>query len=419
MIQRPRGTQDILDMTLFQETTQAIRTFLVRAGFAQIETPIFESIDLFKRSLGIHTDIVSKEMFTLQPRTEEQEIFCLRPELTASIARAFIEHNVQHLPWNVFSLGPVFRYERPQKGRFRQFHQISIESIGSRSIGYDAHLLGFLHHLFTTVVPVGPYELHLNFLGCVADRAAYKTVLQQFLKDHPEKICSTCVQRADTNTLRVFDCKTPSCQQFYKTAPVLIDHLCAECTQEWQELQQYLNRVRVPFVLMPHLVRGLDYYNKTAFEFVSDQLGAQSSFCAGGRYDQLLEQLSLKHAHPALGAGIGIERLLMLHAQHKIHKTDVVTLSIGCIPLETQYIPELMHVAQRIMQETEANVQLLLDGSLKSNMKKADKFRLTHALLIGQEEAESKKITLKNMQNGIQTTMAIEECLQKIKNTEL
>lgn len=404
MINRPRGTQDFLNTNLFDYVVDTMHIFFKRAGFNHIQTPIIESVDLFKRSLGLHTDVVGKEMFIIQPHGSdaEQVPLCLRPEMTASVVRAFIENGIDQLPWRVFSVGPVFRHERPQKGRYRQFHQATIELIGGKSIGYDAQLIHLLDYIFGTVFGLTCYEIQLNFLGCLEDRALYKKRVQDFLHEHQHIICQTCMMRKDANTLRVFDCKSMTCQELYKKVPLLTDHLCEPCATEWMLLQDYLHLLKVPFKKVPTLVRGLDYYNKTAFEFVSTNLGAQSAFCGGGRYDSLVEQLSEKHSQPAVGAGIGIERvLLLLELEQKKIDLALQKPLIVCIPLDAKYIPNILLISQKLIS-CNVQVELLLDSSLKNGMKKAARMMATHVVLIGQEEAEKDMVTLKDMNTGNQ-----------------
>jgi histidyl-tRNA synthetase len=401
-------------MHLFGHVVKIITEYFERAGFAQIQTPIFESVDLFKRSLGLHTDVVTKEMFLLQSRTDvgDEDQLCLRPELTASVVRAFIEHSIDKIPWNVFSVGPVFRYERPQKGRFRQFHQITIESIGTGCVGYDASLIGMLDHLFKQLLHIDQYSIQLNFLGCTQDRAEYKKLVYAFLQKHATEICATCTVRKDANTLRVFDCKSPTCQQLYVQAPVLTDHLCHACSQEWALVKQLLANMGIVFQHAPRLVRGLDYYNKTAFEFVSTKLGAQSAFCGGGRYDQLVQQLGAKNCQPAVGVGIGIERVMMLLEDQYVDNSIKAPLVV-CIPQEQLYIPQIVAAGSMLLQKTGMRVELLLDGSLKSGMKKASKLNAAYVLFVGQQEEATGKVALKDMQTGSQELVSLQEIVEK------
>ena len=290
MLSRVRGTRDIIDSRLMLFAINAITKQMKKYHFKQIITPILEPVALFKRSLGCETDVVSKEMFIVRSSSAEQgsdvaqgdDEICLRPEATASVVRAFIEEGIQTVPWKVFLFGSMFRYERPQKGRYREFYQCSMELIGAHSLAYDAQLISMLDRLFRQSLTLEAYALHLNFLGCPEDRVLFKEQVAVFLEANLAALCETCLKRKDANILRVFDCKSESCQQLYVKAPLLADCFCEECDIEWCELRHQLEELSVPFVHMPRLVRGLDYYNKTVFEFVSPLLGAQSTFCGGG-----------------------------------------------------------------------------------------------------------------------------------------
>jgi histidyl-tRNA synthetase len=407
MITKPRGTQDFLSMDSFNYIISTAKKILVMHNFSEIQTPILESIELFKRSLGIYTDVVGKEMFTIAHADgKSQPELCLRPEMTASFVRAFLENNIDATPWRVFSYGPVFRHERPQKGRYRQFHQINIELIGGASIGYDAQLISLLDLIFKEGLGMQGYHLELNFLGCPNDRVNFKSKVLEFLQTISGSLCQTCMIRKDTNTLRIFDCKSQDCQDLYKNAPVLSDHLCNLCQEEWSILKDYLNMLNVPFIHSPRLIRGLDYYNKTAFEFSSEFLGTQSSFCGGGRYDYLINQLDSKSHQPAVGAGIGIERLLLLTEKTENQNDQQKPLFIG-IPLESAFQKEIISIAQAIIND-QHRVEILLDGGLKNNLKKANKMGAKYVFIIGHDESEQKKVTIKNMQTSEQKTISQE-----------
>jgi histidyl-tRNA synthetase len=278
MIPRVKGTQDFLDLSLFRFVINQFQKHADRYRFHEIATPIIEQVELFKRSLGLFTDVVSKEMFLIEGHQgqESNEQLCLRPEATAPTMRAFIESQPL-TPWKVFSYGPMFRYERPQKGRYRQFHQINCEIIGASSISNDALFITMLDRFFHETLNLNSYALHINFLGSYEDRAAYTAILANYVGSL-SGICATCQQRKEKNILRVFDCKNPECQKLYAKAPAMIDHLSQESRAEWQELQDQLSLLSVTFAVNPRLVRGLDYYNKTVFEFSSDSLGAQNAF---------------------------------------------------------------------------------------------------------------------------------------------
>jgi len=234
MFSRVKGTQDFLDLTLVNFLLTRVREHLHTYHFTEIATPILEPTELFIRSLGEQTDVVSKEMFLIAPHSEESESICLRPEATAPIVRAFVENGIQRIPWKVFLCGPMFRYERPQKGRYRQFHQISIEIIGSSSIAQDVHFITMLDRLFHETLQMNDYALLINFLGCQDDRKRYEHELRAFLHKQPAgQLCSQCMEREKKNILRIFDCKNPHCQELYVKAPHTTDVLCAACAQEW------------------------------------------------------------------------------------------------------------------------------------------------------------------------------------------
>ncbi len=411
MFSRVKGTRDLLDLTLYNFIVDQAKKQLKNYNFSEIATPILEPVDLFKRSLGLHTDVVTKEMFTLEVGPEgKKETIVLRPEATASTVRAFIEAGIQNLPWKIFSVGPMFRYERPQKGRYRQFHQINIEVIGSASISQDAHLIKMLDRFFTDRLKLNNYAILINFLGCSEDRKKYREKLYKFLEKNSDTICATCTDRKDKNIMRVFDCKNPECQELYQKAPFIADHLCESCAKEWHQLQDELEILSVSFVYKPTLVRGLDYYNKTVFEFSSADLGAQNAFCGGGRYDQLITMLGGKVDQPSIGAAIGIDRL-MLMLENKLETLNLESQEPLYIIIP---MSEAQHTVGLFIADMLARLgfktDILLEGSLKSMMRKANKLGAKAAIMIGADEQEAKEVTIKNMITSEQ---------ERIKQTEL
>lgn len=401
MISKIKGTQDFLDMTLFNYLIDTSKKHLALYNFKEIATPLIEPIELFARSVGEHTDIVSKEMFTFT--TKGDEVICLRPEATASIARAFTQAD-QHdmaLPWKVFTWGPMFRYERPQKGRYRQFHQISIEVIGSQAVAQDVHFIKMLDQLFRRKLYLDNYVLALNYLGCHEDRVRFNATLKEFLEKHVDKVCATCTERKEKNILRIFDCKNSDCQELYKSAPTITGHLCAACGKEWHQLQEELQLLSVPFVVDQRLVRGLDYYNKTVFEFISSGLGAQHTFCGGGRYDTLISLIGGKQDQPSIGAGIGIERVIALLEAHreKLLLPEEKALSV-IIPLSSAQHMLALLVAQELLQAGLHVEPLFDEASMKSLMRKANKMGARHVIILGDEEQQTKTATVKNMLTG-------------------
>lgn len=415
MISRVRGTQDFLNMRLFNFVISEATRQLVCNNFTQISTPIIESVDLFKHSLGLETDVVTKQMFMLAT-DDNHEYLCLRPEATASTMRAFLEHAIEQKPWKVFSWGPMFRYERPQKGRYRQFHQINIEIIDTHSIYQDAWLLMLLDLLFCSTFMLETYALHINFLGCLQDRKRFKETLYTFLTSIESALCTTCQERKEKNILRVFDCKQERCQQHYENAPHITDHLCAECTTEWNVLQKTLSLLSVSYSVVPTLVRGLDYYEKTVFEFVSNQLGAQTAFCGGGRYNHLAGMLGSKQEYPSLGAAIGIERLLLLlePLQEKLPLPAVPRLVI-VIPLEQDHNALGLLIGDTLLAHDICVDVFVEESSVKSKFRKAGKLGAHTVIVIGPDEVQAGEATVKNMVTGTEEKIKQRDLVEYLK----
>jgi len=408
MINRVKGTQDFIDTTLFNYAISQIHDHLISYHFSEIKTPVLEHIELFTRSLGTVTVVVNKEMFIIKPSVEGgKETLCLRPEATAPTVRAFIENTITRLPWKVFSTGPMFRYERPQKGRYRQFHQTTIEIIGSASIAQDAQLIMMLDRLFHEKFNLDNYALNINFLGTYEDRKKYTAVLKTFLEKNIDALCGFCQTRKDSNIMRIFDCKNPECQTLYRGAPHLVDHLSKESKKEWEQLQEYLDLLSVSFSHNPTLVRGLDYYNKTVFEFVSENLGAQSAFCAGGRYDQLVEILGGPKDMPSLGAAIGIERLLLLlePIQDKLVLPQQPALHV-VMPLSDKQQVLALLLADELRAQGLCTDVLVDGGSVKSMMRKANKMGAAYVLMLGKDEQQKGEVLVKNMANSTEQRVA-------------
>lgn len=406
MIARVKGTQDFLDLSLFNFIINQTRQHVHRYQFTEIATPILEHIELFKRSLGVDTDVVSKEMFIIDNRGQQPEL-CLRPEMTASIVRAYVEHGITQKPWKVFSWGPLFRYERPQKGRYRQFHQVSFEVIGAHNYMHDVQFIAMLDRLFTDVFKLDNYALVINFLGTPEDRVAHRAALLAFLNKHVDDLCETCKIRKDTNIMRVFDCKNEHCGQLYQRAPMITDYLSPASEREWQEVRNNLELLGVSYSHRPTLVRGLDYYSKTVFEFVSDNLGAQNAFCGGGRYDSLAKQLGAHHDQPSLGAAFGIERLLLLldPIRDQLSLSHEPALNL-ILPLTQAQQPLALLLAESLRLQ-KIDVDVLLDyDSLKDMMRHANKVAATYVLIIGEDEQRLQTVTIKNMITGVSETVA-------------
>lgn len=419
MILRVKGTHDFLDLRLFNFVEQVIHQQSECYHFKEIATPILEHTDLFKRSLGLQTDVVSKEMFVIGDLTDPDSI-CLRPEATAATMRAFLEQKEQLVtPWKVYSIGPMFRHERPQKGRFRQFHQANFEVVGSESVVQDVQLIKMLDRLFHEKFNLDNYALLLNFLGCFEDRQKFKKKLHDFLNSVQDKLCSDCLVRKEHNIMRIFDCKVPTCKEIYKNAPHIADCLCDCCKQEWQQLQDQLHLLSVSYSYSPLLVRGLDYYDKTVFEFTSDNLGAQTAFCGGGRYNRLATQLGASKDFPCVGASIGIERLLLLlePIMDRLQLPPEPSLHI-IIPVALEQQPLALLLADEL-QAHNLCVDIFLEGdSLKSMMRKANKMGASFVLIIGSDEQAARKVMVKKMVTGQEELLDQTAVVTYLKNNK-
>jgi len=398
MFARVRGTEDLLDLTLYTFLVDEFKKHLNLYNFSEIQTPILEHTNLFVRSLGTETDVVTKEMYTLQ--TSSGESLCLRPEATASTMRAFLEALPQ-TPWKVYTYGPMFRHERPQKGRWRQFSQFNIEIIGSSSISQDANFIKMLDSFFSEKLKLQNYFLKINFLGVPAERVKYKEEFYKFLQKNEKDICDLCRIRKEKNILRVFDCKEAKCGEIYKKAPKLVDYLEEESLKEWEKLQELLQLLSVSFVFDPTLVRGLDYYNKTVFEFVSSDLGAQTSFGGGGRYDGLALELGSKQDYPSIGVGFGIGRLLMMLEliKDKLNIPQKPALNL-VLPLSENEVGLALLLADNIKNANLCSDIILDIASVTNMMKKANKLGAKYVLIIGENERKDGTVSLKNMMTG-------------------
>ncbi len=420
MFQKVKGVADnFFDMPYWSGVIKKIEAHLQCYNFSHINVPILEHVSLFERGLGFQTDVVSKQMFVMQSKNVEHDqkddAICLRPEATAGTMRAFLENQSNiTLPARVYCYGPMFRYERPQKGRLREFHQFNFEMIGGESILYDAHNIKMLQTLFSNILNVQNFVLKINFLGQLQDRKNFTTAFVAFLQPKKDDLCDVCNVRLLSNPLRILDCKSTECQSVFAQAPKLSDFFSKETNQEWKTLQETLQELSVNFEIDHNLVRGLDYYNKTVFEFVSVNLGAQNTFCGGGRYDGLAQQLGSKTEIPAFGCAIGLERLIMiLESQRQNLALQAPTLTC-IIPLSTEQNKLALHVADYLVQHKKSVEILLDDTKIKNKMKKANDLKTTWALLIGDDEQKNNTITIKNMITGAQETVSQKDVVLKI-----
>ena len=408
-IQSIRGMHDVLpdDSFRWQAFEAVIRQLMAAYGYREIRMPLVESTDLFCRSIGEVTDIVEKEMYTFEDRNGDR--LTLRPEGTASCVRAGIQHGLLHNQvQRLWYSGPMFRHERPQKGRYRQFHQFGAEVYGIDTPDIDAELILISARLWQQL-GLKSVRLELNTLGSNEARAEYKQVLVDYLNEHRDILDEDSLRRLATNPLRVLDSKNPAMKEMLDRAPALIDHLDDESKQQFDKLKASLDEVGISYTINPRLVRGLDYYCKTVFEWVTDELGAQGTICAGGRYDGLVEQLGGKPT-PAIGFALGMERILALleSQQHRpLQTVDIYMILIGAAS-------EIkgMQISENI-RDALPGVKMITHcggGSLKSQMKKADKSGAGIALIIAEDELENEQVTVKYLrENKEQVTVSVDE----------
>lgn len=394
-----KGFNDILpqESGRWQHIEQAARRVFELNGFAEIRVPIMEKTELFCRSIGDATDIVEKEMYSFTDKGDNQ--VTLRPEGTAGVMRALIEHKLyaQDPVTKVYYLGPMFRYERPQKGRYRQFHQIGVEVTGVNDPLIDAQVLNMLCAFFREIGLHEP-SLQVNSLGCPECRPAYREHLLAFLEGRLEALCADCRRRFTTNPLRTLDCKVPTCAEATKDAPAMIGHLCRTCDEHFGMVRGYLDSTGTRYEINPRMVRGLDYYTRTTFELVTSQLGSQSAVAAGGRYDGLVSQLG-GPAIPGIGFAIGVERVaLLLGEKDFLRSPDLFIATLG----EGDRAPafRLLSDLQRLGVWGEMDYE---GKSLKSQMRRADKLKARYSMVIGENETASGKALLKRMEDGVQT----------------
>jgi histidyl-tRNA synthetase len=419
-IQAVRGMNDILpsETPLWQHVETILRNVLRSAAYQEIRLPIVEKTELFKRTIGEATDIVEKEMYTFADRNQEN--LTLRPEGTAGCVRAGIEHGLLYNQiQRLWYIGPYFRHERPQKGRYRQFHQCGVETFGMATPDIDAEVI-LLSARILDKLGLTPYvKLQLNSLGSIEARATYRTELVNYFTQHLDALDEDSQRRLTTNPLRILDSKNPAMQTVIMNAPKLIDYLDTESTEHFTQLQDHLKSANLDFTINPCLVRGLDYYTKTVFEWVTHDLGAQGTVCAGGRYDGLVEQLNGK-ATPALGFAIGLERIVLLLQQLHVPAQHATPLHGYVMSDSTETFQAALRLTDQLRNAL-PQLTLLLHcggGSLKNQFKKADKSGAQLAIIIGKEEFETQSVTVKSLrENTPQCLMSWNDLANFLKNT--
>ena len=408
MIQRIKGTMDILpeEAALFRKIEGIMREESERYGFGEIRIPTFENTELFVRGVGDTTDVVQKEMYTFTDRDENRSI-SLRPEGTAGVARALIENglHVAAMPQKFYYLISCFRHEAPQAGRSREFFQFGTETFGSESPSADANAIAVASSVLSRL-RLANVSLHVNSIGCKCCRPAYREALVGYYTDNHAVLCDTCRDRLTRNPLRLLDCKNPECAALAPAAPRTVDHLCEACADHFSELCSMLDAMGISYTVDPSIVRGLDYYTRTVFEFIADGIGAQSTVCGGGRYDGLVESLG-GPALPGIGFAMGITRLILSMRAAGTADAPVATPKLYIAPLGKKASVLAMATCERLRRAGVYCECDLMERSLKAQMKYAAKIGAAYTLIIGDSEAESGRAQLRNMESGEQVEVEI------------
>lgn len=407
-ITRPNGVEDVLPKNAVKwkiiESTAA--RVAESYGFKEIRIPTFEKTELFLRTVGETTDVVQKEMYTVMAKETK---YTLRPEGTAGAIRALIQNGLlnEALPQKVYYILSCFRHERPQAGRLREFHQFGLEMAGSESPRADAEIISLAKNLLDDL-GLENVELYINSIGCPVCRKKYYEIMKDYFEDKKSQLCETCLSRLEKNPMRILDCKSPVCQEISKDAPLIIDYLCDKCSDHFEKLKSYLNILGIEYKVNPKIVRGLDYYTKTVFEFVTNEIGAQGTVCGGGRYDGLIEQLGGK-AVPALGFAMGIERIILLLEKQKKDFPQYNAVDLYIASMNQESVVKAMEIAKLVRDSGYSAEYDLMDRNFKSQMKYADKIGAKFLLVLGEDELKTGDLKIKNMATGEQTPLKLDD----------
>lgn len=394
-VQRPNGTEDVIPSQVYKWHTVELtaRETAEKFGFHEIRIPTFEQTELFLRSVGETTDVVQKEMYTVSAKESK---FTLRPEGTAGTMRAMLQNGLlnEALPQRVFYILSCFRHERPQAGRLREFHQFGVEMAGSKSPSADAEVISLAKTIIDRL-GLKNIELYINSIGCPECRKKYHTALKEYFSSRKDELCDTCLSRLEKNPMRILDCKSKICSAIAKDAPVILDYLCEECSDHFKTLQGYLTTMNIDFKINPKIVRGLDYYTKTVFEFVTTDIGAQGTVCGGGRYDGLIEELGGQPT-PSLGFAMGLERLILTMQKQGCNfleneSCDLYIASMG----ENAHI-KAMTLTQKLREEGYWVEYDVMDRGLKAQMKYSNKLKAKFTMIIGDDELSAGKAKIQN-----------------------
>lgn len=403
-----KGTKDVLPSEVYknQYIEATCLTVAENFGYKEMRTPVFEHTELFQRGVGDTTDVVQKEMYTFDDKGGRS--ITLRPEGTAGAARSFLENGLSNeaLPQKICYLTSCYRYEKPQAGRLREFHQFGIECFGATSPLADAEMIALAKQIFDEL-GVKDLHLELNSIGCPTCRAEYHKALKEYFASRVDELCDTCRDRLDRNPMRILDCKSPVCSEIAKDAPVVLDYLCDECKEHFEKTKSYLDAMNIEYIVNPQIVRGLDYYTKTVFEFVADSIGAQGTLCGGGRYDGLIEELGGQHT-PSLGFGMGLERLQLVMEAQGCEFPEPSRPDLFIVAMGDKATLKAVEIAKDMRDEGYSVVYDLNGRSLRAQMKYADKINAKYNVVIGDNEVDTKSAVLKDMTTGEQSNISLE-----------
>lgn len=411
----PRGTKDIMpaDVKAWRYLEETMRKICAQYGYKEIRTPVFEHTELFLRGIGETTDVVEKEMYTFNDRGNRS--ITLRPENTASAVRAYIEHKLyaEPAPTKLFYIGPMFRYDRPQAGRYRQFHQFGIEALGVQGPNIDAEIILLAVQILQSL-GLKDLKLKINSVGCPKCRPLHREKLQEFFKPHFDELCKDCQSRYDRNPLRLLDCKNPHCQELGAGAPSLEECLCDECREHFEGLKRLLTAAGIEYEVDHNLVRGLDYYTKTAFEIQYKPLGAQSAVCGGGRYDGLIEEVG-GPATPGIGFAMGMERVLLALESQNLLPDVQEAMDVFAVCPNQEYFPT---VFKTVIDLRRAGLKAEFDfqgRSMKAQMKQANRVNAKYVLIFGEDEFARGQVVLRNMSTSEQKEIAITDIITNLQ----
>lgn len=414
-----KGTKDVLpkDVHKNQYIEATALDIASKFGYKEIRTPVFEHTELFQRGVGDTTDVVQKEMYTFDDKGGRS--ITLRPEGTAGAVRSFLENGLcnEALPQKVCYLTSCYRYEKPQAGRLREFHQFGVECFGTASPLADAEIIALAKSIFDTL-GVRDLSLEINSIGCPKCRAEYHKALKEYFASRKDELCDTCKGRLDRNPMRILDCKSPICHEIAQGAPVVIDYLCDECKEHFEKVQKYLDAQNIEYKINPQIVRGLDYYTKTVFEFVSNSIGAQGTVCGGGRYDGLVEELGGQHT-ASLGFAMGLERLMLLMEAQGCEFPQAEKPDLFIVALGEKATLKALEIAKDMREEGFSALLDLNQRSARAQMKYADKLGAKFNVVIGDNEVENKIAKLKNMQTGEETEINLDTFVSGFYNISL